>query len=270
MLATYWFCWRWAGDPRVNIPVSKLGPDDIDIVSAPSPLTDLITIADTAMEASLHLFLPHRISNITLALDAPGLPRLDVASWLPRAQVRELVSVPGEFAYHKMVRPLKAEHAPLVVSLANTTLTLELMETLWPVLLHAASDLLFFGLTPEHFKYHHLNKSLAEPQGRELISLVRAGQIWGDLYRMARVWPWHGRNLLVGIGYESQSEADERAKATKGRRDGSSRAGGPNIGSAQPPTPVSYCNTPVNLLSLVALFPDTSPAYGRPPTRRSS
>lgn len=236
MVAAFWtwFGSGWAGDPRVNIRVSKLSPDDIDIVASPSPLTDFITIADTVMDASLHLFLPHRTSNITLALDAPGLPRVDVASWLPTAEVIELVRPPTGFAYREKIRPLKAEHAPLVVSLANITLTLELMETLWPVLLHAASDLLFSGLSPEHPKYDNLNESLAEPPRPKLISLVRAGQIWGDLYSVGRMWPWNGRSLLLGLKNDIEWEVFEWPGTRKRR---SNSVGSPNVRSARLPDP---------------------------------
>ncbi|KAH6649808.1 hypothetical protein F5144DRAFT_597327 [Chaetomium tenue] len=237
MVAAFWawFAWGWAGDPRVNVRVSKLGPDDIDIVTSPSPLTDFITIADTVMEASVHMFLPHRTSNITLALNAPGLPPVDVASWLPTVQVIELVRPPTKLSSHReKVRPLKAEHAPLVVSLANITLTLELMDTLWPVLLRAASGLLFSGLSPEHPKYDTLNESLAEPPRPELLSLVRAGQIWGDLYSMGREWPRNGLNLLTNVRYDIESEVSPWPGTRKGSR---SKAGSPNIRSARLPDP---------------------------------
>ncbi|KAK3301330.1 uncharacterized protein B0H64DRAFT_35910 [Chaetomium fimeti] len=240
VMAVAFWAWRgrgWAGDPRVNIRVSKLQPRDMDIVASPSPLNDFITVAETAMNASLHLFLPHRTSNITFALDAPGLRRVDVASWLPSAQVHVWVKPPERLGHHELGRPLKAEHAPLVVSLANATLTLELMEKLWPVLLYAAKDLLVSSLPPEHSDYHSLNESLAEPWKPELISLVRADQIWRDLYNMGRSWPLDSRNFLLGLGYDIKLGVKERTQTTKGRNGRSSSAGAPKIGSAELPDP---------------------------------
>ncbi|KAH6845045.1 hypothetical protein B0I37DRAFT_174734 [Chaetomium sp. MPI-CAGE-AT-0009] len=213
----WWFAWEWPGDPRVNLPVSRLGPENIDIRASPSPLTDdFITISEAALEASLHLFLPGRTSNITFALDAPGLPRVDVASWLPAA---------------------KAKHAPLVAILANTTLTLELMEKLWPVLIHAANDLLVSGLPPAHPDYHKLNESLAKPPEPKLISLVRASRLWKEVYAMGLAWPTDARNFLGRFALRIRSEAEKRTQKTKGREDGSNGARAPKIGSPKPPNP---------------------------------
>jgi hypothetical protein len=188
-----------AGDPRVNVPVSSLRPDDIEITADPFPITDFVTICDTYTNASLDLIFPHRTTNITLRLDAPGLARVKVASWLPKAWLKvwvEVMPIRGQF---QQVRALKAEHAPLVVDAANITLTLELLERLWPELLHAATDLLALGLGRYHLNYRALRDGLVKPQKREILSLVRARELWEGFRNRAWAWPYIGQGWLRGF-----------------------------------------------------------------------
>ncbi|KAK4033063.1 hypothetical protein C8A01DRAFT_19948, partial [Parachaetomium inaequale] len=219
----------WAGDPRVNVPVSSLRPEDIDIAADPFPVTEFVTIADTYTNATLDLIFRHRTTNITLRLDAPGLVRVNVASWLPKTWLK---------------------HAPLVVDAANITLTLELMESLWPVLIHAATDLLVLGLGRGHVDYRALRDGLGKPQKREILSLVRARELWEGFRNRAWTWTHRAqgwlRGLRVGTWIEAGmwdslrvtiwNEAGERAnKMSENTESGCRDAGPPRIGSSRPP-----------------------------------
>lgn len=66
---------EWTGDPRVDLPIVYLHPEDIDIIAAPFPISDYVTLANMYAEASFELYPYYYNLNITLSLDAPGLAR---------------------------------------------------------------------------------------------------------------------------------------------------------------------------------------------------
>ncbi|KAK4140724.1 uncharacterized protein C8A04DRAFT_31701 [Dichotomopilus funicola] len=191
----------WTGDPRVNLSISSLHPEDIGILAIPFPVADLAT-----------------------------LPAL----WL-KVYVRQSTTGPGEY---KQVQALRAEHAPLAVDRANVTLTLELMETLWPVLIQAANDLLVLGLGRDHPDYRPLRNSLIEP-GRTkpaLLSLVRAKELWeGRLHSSALAWPYGAQAFLRSVRAFMQLPVEWRAD-NNNNNNSTIAATFPSIGSSQPPT----------------------------------
>ena len=73
----------WVGDPRVNIPIWNLHPEDLDVVAVPFPMADVVTKAEVYTNACFDIRLPRRTFNITLRLDVPGLARVNVPSSLP-------------------------------------------------------------------------------------------------------------------------------------------------------------------------------------------
>ncbi|KAH6614438.1 hypothetical protein B0J18DRAFT_413607 [Chaetomium sp. MPI-SDFR-AT-0129] len=256
----------WTGDPRVNLSISSLHPEDIDILAIPFPVADLATVADMYTHAPLDILPHHHAPNITLRLDAPGLAPVDVASWLfslcsppfgfdgssdyweiskrweggggfalwLKVYVRQSTTGPGEY---KQVQALRAEHAPLAVDRANVTLTLELMETLWPVLIQAANDLLVLGLGRDHPDYRPLRNSLIEP-GRTkpaLLSLVRAKELWEGLHSSALAWPYGAQAFLRSVRAFMQPAVERRAD-NNNNNNSTIAATFPRIGSSQPPT----------------------------------
>lgn len=41
----------WAGDSRVNIPISNLHPEDLEMVAVPFPMADVVTMAEVYTNA---------------------------------------------------------------------------------------------------------------------------------------------------------------------------------------------------------------------------
>ncbi|KAH6848155.1 hypothetical protein B0I37DRAFT_446280 [Chaetomium sp. MPI-CAGE-AT-0009] len=255
-----WFCLgpygqgamqgSWDGDPRVNIPISSLHPEDVEIVAIPFPIADVVTMAEVYTNASFDIRLPRRTSNITLRLDAPGLVRVSVASFLP--QVRAVVGYDAK--YRKEItgtKVIKAENEPFVVDMANTTLTLDLLEKLWPVLVHATTDLLVFGLGRDHNDYGAFRdalRSLANPEKPSLIAhrpgpslvliaLASARDLWGELYYSRAVaWPDTALEWLHSFWWRITNSESYGPSQRPGKGGGGSGSSAPTLGSSRLPS----------------------------------
>lgn len=127
----------------VNVPISTLGPDNVVIKAGPSPLDHVAAVAEAFVNVTDDVYFPHRSpSDITLTLDAPGLAPVNVASWLPGVWFDPR----WEWTGYNKTRGMPADKAPFVVDIANVSVTLRMLNTLWPVLAYAATDLLVSGL----------------------------------------------------------------------------------------------------------------------------
>ncbi|KAH6856192.1 hypothetical protein B0I37DRAFT_412142 [Chaetomium sp. MPI-CAGE-AT-0009] len=169
--------------------ISRLRPELVNIRAKPFPLADLAMVSERYASASDAISNPHRDLNVTLALDAPGLVRVNVASWLPKTTLYLGSGLPGNPSRKNGTR-LPAERVPYIVDYLNITVTLEMLSTLWPVLLHAATDLLAAGLGREHPEYPSLRGPLfrlGQKNGRDFLAI--AGRMWGRLDSKASSWP---------------------------------------------------------------------------------
>lgn len=231
-------CYFLTASP-LNDPISTLNPEKVAIKADPFPMADLVTVAELYANASDDLYLPHRTSsNITLGLDAPGLTRVNVASWLPKVWFDPT----GIFKNANKTRGLPAEKAPIFVDLANVTVTLSMLHTLSPVLVYAATDLLTLGLGPDHPEYSPLRDSLtpflSPPRHEHLTSTAYAARQWDHLGPAASFWPVQARRAWLGTlvrELEGIAAAGEKRRATRDD-DGGNHSARLSIGSWQPPT----------------------------------
>ncbi|KAK3294414.1 uncharacterized protein B0H64DRAFT_324781 [Chaetomium fimeti] len=155
--------------------ISRLRPETVSIRAKPFPVADLAMVSELYANASDSIENPHRDLNVTLALDAPGLVRVNVASWLPETTLYPGIGPPDDRSRKHGTR-LPAEKAPFIVDYVNVTVTLEMLNTLWPVLLHAATDLLAAGLDREHPEYPLLRGPLfrlGQKNGRDFLTIAR-------------------------------------------------------------------------------------------------
>jgi hypothetical protein len=173
----------------VNVPISTLGPDKVAIRAGPSPLDDVAALAEVFSNVTDDVYFPHRSpSDITLTLDAPGLAPVNVASWLPGIWFDPRWAWTG---YNK-TRGMPANKAPFVVDIANVSVTLRMLDTLWPVLAHGATDLLVSGLGRQHPEYAPLRRPLVALLGRPASHrspVSHAGKAWAHTRGRVRGWP---------------------------------------------------------------------------------
>ena len=187
----------WSGDRRLNVPLSRLRPEDVIITTGDFLLSDWVTIAEGYANASLDLLTPSRTTNMTLRLDGPGLVPVNVGSWLPKVWLAR--KPPGrKNMKEEKTRGLPARYAPDIIDRANVTVTLKMMEMLWPALIHAARDLLILGLGRDHPEYRPLKCTLAEAEPPEpaLRSLSQAQELWSGIAFHARDWRMFARRFL--------------------------------------------------------------------------
>ncbi|KAH6632221.1 hypothetical protein F5144DRAFT_245463 [Chaetomium tenue] len=215
--------------------ISGLGPDKVAIKAAPSPADDLAMVSDLYANASTAINIPRHNLNITLALDAPGLIRINATSWLPETTLYFERNLSKDQIRREEGKRLPAEYAPFIVDFLNTTMTLEMANTLWPVAIHAATDLLAAGLGRQHPDYPALRAPLfrlREGNGRDILTDAR--RLWGVLRTQASSWPYRAqRDDLIGW-----LEAVARTTKSRTAAQNVSRSGNPpqlTIG-AQVPT----------------------------------
>jgi hypothetical protein len=171
----------------------------VAIKAGPSPLDQVAAVAEAFVNVTNDVYFPHRSpSDITLTLDAPGLALVNVASWLPGIWLAR----PWALADGNKTRGLAANKAPFVVDIANITVTLSMLDTLWPVLAYAATDLLVSGLGRQHPEYAPLREplvALLEGPASHRSPLYYANNTW-DLWRSrVRGWPDDAYSTLLGI-----------------------------------------------------------------------
>lgn len=211
---------------NINIPISTLRQGNVTIKAAPFPINDLVTVAELYANASDDLYRPHRTSsNLTLRLDAPGLARVNVASWLSKLWL-DPTNMHDEGL--KKRRGLPAVNVPILVDIVNITVTLKMLHDLWPVVIFAASDVLVLGLGREHAEYPALRDSLAafeSPQPHDYSSTSYAEEIWQQLTIHANHWSGEAHNeWLWRIMTRLESIAEERAERATTQDMGNSTA----------------------------------------------
>ncbi|KAH6622691.1 hypothetical protein F5144DRAFT_581199 [Chaetomium tenue] len=220
------------------------------MVAVPFPMADVVAMAEVYTNACFDIRFPRRTSNITLRLDTPGLARVNMASFLPRVHVK--VGYDKNDHNGPLTKPglVKAEDEPFVVDMTNATLTLDLLEKLWPVLVRATTDLLDLGLGRNHSDYRAFRddlKSLTDPEKPVLISrrpgpslvliaLASAKDIWGELYAWAEVWPLTAHAWLQFLRLHMIYTERNWRKQEPGKELGSSPSA-PTLGWSQPPSP---------------------------------
>lgn len=173
-------------------PISGLSPDKVVIRAATSPADDLAMVSELYANASTAINIPHHNLNVTLALDDPGLIRVNATSWLPETTLYFERNLSKDQMRREEGKRLPAEYAPFIVDSLNTTITLEMANTLWPVVIHAATDLLAAGLGPEHPEYPALRAPLVRlRKGNGDKILTHARRLWPLLRDVTGSWPYH-------------------------------------------------------------------------------
>jgi hypothetical protein len=204
------------------MPITSLRREQVAIKAAPFPIADLAVVAELYANASDALYLPSRTygaSNVSLRLDAPGLAPVDVVSWLPTAWLK-----PSSCEMVKNKKRLPAAKAPLVIDIANVSVTLEMAERLWPVLLHAATDLLVLGLGRDHPDYDVLVAPLVEfrpPRHDDPLPYART--IWEGVRWKAASWPRDADWWLYSLQEEMEKAAASTANRNATAQGGDSR-----------------------------------------------
>lgn len=208
-----------------DVPLSKLRVEKVTIKAAPSPLNDVVAVAALFVNASDYVLFPHRTaSDITLALDAPGLAPFNVGSWLSDIWL----DPKGTWFPRNKTRGLTADKAPFVIDIANVTISLKMLDTLWPVVIYAATDLLVLGLGRDHLDYAPLRSPLVallrSPTGHRS-PLFHAQRKWSDCRNHVREWSEDARHTLLGIPlvHLEYIAAARAEKAAAGVQDQSSR-----------------------------------------------
>jgi hypothetical protein len=239
----------WTGDSHVKIPISNLHPEDLEMVAVPFPMADVVTMVEVYTNACFDIRLPRCTSNITLRLDAPGLARVNVPSFLP--QVHVVVGYDKDYCKGPITKTkvVKAEHEPYVVDMTNTTLTLDLLKKLWPVLVRATTDLLVLGLGHNHNDYRALRddlRALTYPKKPVLISrrpgpslvliaLAGAKELWGELYSVAEAWPLTAHEWLHDLTADME-DTESHWRQQKPGKEGDSNPFTPRLGSPRLPS----------------------------------
>lgn len=222
---------RWTGDPRVNVPISDLDPDKIHIVANPFPLEDLTTLVEMYAAASLHVNFPETTSNTTLRLDAPGLRQVNVRSWLsPIRKHRFFKFLSAEPEGDRRRRARLAKDPSALVSAVNVSVTIDMMDNLWKVLVDEGKKVLSLGLGRGHPEYAGLVNLLTPPDGPAYSSLRRAEYYWDDFQTSASLWPFEATSWLKEIS-SSGFGMWEKHPAWKKPQEPL-----PNVGSGRPPT----------------------------------
>ncbi|KAK4152148.1 hypothetical protein C8A00DRAFT_35172 [Chaetomidium leptoderma] len=222
-----------------NMPITSLRPEDVVIKAAPCPIADLVSVAKLYADSCNRLCFPHRTpSGIALGLDAPGLNQLDIAAWLPNARIDS-----QEHPELNKSRRLPATLAPVVVDIANVSFTLKMMDTLWPILAHAAKDLLVLSLGRHHPEYPSLWKPLDGvfwgPQ-RDVSVVYYANKAWTGLRGNAFDWLFdaHYNLFHTPIIYLEWFAAEKAARDAATQKD---KAKGDSDRSARPsPSPLAF------------------------------
>jgi hypothetical protein len=198
VVVTLWACALLLPKNPAHTPITSLQPDHIVIEAAPFPFSDLFRVAELYSNASDALYLPSRAysnSNVVLGLDFPGLAQVDVASWLPKTRLGTRAGQSNKSQSKKSPIRLPAEKASLVVDIANVTIALNMVQEVWPALIHATTDLLVIGLGRDHPEYRGLRNSLLavlalrQPQIASDYPLPLLENLWDDLRAYAASHP---------------------------------------------------------------------------------
>ncbi|KAL2258228.1 hypothetical protein VTK26DRAFT_8544 [Humicola hyalothermophila] len=136
--------------------------------------------------------MPTRTTNLSLALNAPGLVRVDAARFLQR-----------EMKAAEKYERLPERYVPDAVDAANITVTLRMLQDLWPALNHAAWDLLAAEYERDRHEYRCLRRSLARlSQPPESLGAAHRG--WQHYRDLAVQWRW----TVVEYLREARSKLD--------------------------------------------------------------
>lgn len=98
---------------------------------------------------------------------------------------------------------MSAESAPFLVDSLNVTITLQMLDSLWPVLLHAATDLLAVGLGRGYPEYPSLRAplfALRNWNGRKFLVIARRS--WGSVHSRSTSWPLETQHTRMMAWFE--------------------------------------------------------------------
>ncbi|AEO67501.1 uncharacterized protein THITE_160867 [Thermothielavioides terrestris NRRL 8126] len=180
---------EWTDDPDINGPISNWDPRGVRIVSAPFPVAELVSVAESYAAAARHIKDPQSVSNISLRLEAPGIRRVDLRSWilnLPRDPTFRKITGVNETS-PRLLR--LAENPAALIAETNISLTISMIESLWRRLVDEGLAVLALGLGENHPEYAALTGPLASPPIPVSSSLNSAAALWTSLQREAYVWP---------------------------------------------------------------------------------